>query len=678
MNFHSPLSWKKPFVRAASRLKRGASGVSRRTLDDSSSFTTYRTHSNSSTAHTRMSLDLAGNCSEDSTTSDCTKSPGSTASPGTLKRKKLRKREIAKAPSAPDLSTATPTRESLDDGDKRTRRRGSKKGGGGDCISQQDSTPRKPSKDLESPRKSKSKKILSKDPPGTKSIIKVDRLEEQVVEEAPLEVKARSKTAKAKTKKKKKKSAITADGEAKKKKSKTKKSACKKKSKEVVADENIESTDQGELRKSLRSLTSSGSFSLNGSTRDLGNASVCSEAGVTCIHAEMDMDINTSQSERSWPRRSMPLHHRSSSLKPCLRKTSLEEPSFLDLGASAPSFPLTDDGDQSTSSQEFILPLSGSAVKLGDFIQSQRPPSFDPFEGLGEPKCDRHTISGGSVDLADLFGAISLDGTRSIDESFDFDLSGSRNRSRSYHGSQRARSASPGCLAGRKKALIGDWTAPVDASEHWSSCHERRSLDGMSIPDIMSSSYHGSISVTTRSRTKSNRVDLDKSKGESSIWNSSDDIDLQSGHSGIDISLCDEVEFDEEEEFADDLFDSDIDDDLSDDDLKGDDDDILPPAWNKAGQERYLQRQVSDTSFDEPCSDDERAAFEGGEDEGCSYHEKRSMDGSIVPRSVASDDPDEGSSSPFEILQMTPRTKTKFMTKRKKLAMAAAATASLD
>jgi hypothetical protein len=672
---HSPLSWKKPFARAAPRLKR-VSGVSKRTLNDSSlsgTRTMDKTHSSSSTAHTIISPDVYGNCSEDSDSYN--RSPASTASPGTLKRKKLRKRALSKAPPAPlDLSPGTPIRKSLDDVEKRPKRRSSEKPG--DFSVQKDPAPRKSKKELDSPRKRKSKKVASKDPPGTKSIGNSDLLEEKVVDvEAAPEGEEKSKV----KKKKKKKKTAKKDGEKKKKKLKKSES----KNKETSGDGNIDKSQQ----EGSRSLHSYGSFSLNGDTRDEGDqdASIRSEAGATAIRTEIyasmssDTGFQKAHSER-------PSHFPRSILKPCLRKISMEEPSFLNLGASAPSCPATThDGDQSVSSEEeFILPLaSTSGVKLGDFIQTQRPPSFDPFAGVGAPGYDRNAVSGGSIDLCDLFEAVSLDGTKSTDGSFDADPFSS-NKSSSRRGSQRtsrsrsrsnSRSASPGRLTGRKKALIGDWTAPVDASDHWSSCHERRSLDCLSVPD-MNNSYHGSFSTVTKSRTRSNRLDLDKSKGDSTLWNSADDIDLRSGHSRLDISTCDESG---QDEFADDLFDIDIDNDdfLSDDDIKEDEDDDEPSTKKTAGQGRNLQRQISDTSFDGPSSDDELAAFDDAEDDGCSYHEKRSTDGSIPLPPGVSDDPEEDlSSCQFEILQMTPRTKTKFMTKRKKLAMAAAVAAS--
>jgi len=178
-------------------------------------------------------------------------------------------------------------------------------------------------------------------------------------------------------------------------------------------------------------------------------------------------------------------------------------------------------------------------------------------------------------------------------------------------------------MAARKKALITDWTAPVDANRHWSSCHEPRSIDAFAL--VADNSFHGSSSVTpvTVSKTTSRRNSIDSSHRVMKC----SDHEVSTGA----------------EEFADDMFDSDAEDEyLSDEEIKD------SPAIQHS--RKTVQRNISETSFDAFCLEDVRAAFEDTDR------------GSDVPSSTSED---------FAILQMTPRTQIKFITKRKKEALVA-------
>ena len=110
-----------------------------------------------------------------------------------------------------------------------------------------------------------------------------------------------------------------------------------------------------------------------------------------------------------------------------------------------------------------------------------------------------------------------------------------------------------------------------------------------------------------------------------------------------DISTCDG------DEFAEDLFDSDSDDDerMSDEELKE------SPSVSLG--RKSACRTISETSFDSTCLEEVRAAFGEGD---------ASLDGEDKElRST-------GSTEVFEILQMTPRTRRKAISKRKKAALA--------
>lgn len=227
----------------------------------------------------------------------------------------------------------------------------------------------------------------------------------------------------------------------------------------------------------------------------------------------------------------------------------------------------------------------------------------------------------GSLDLDDIFQVSSChDGTTKSTASSTEKTQGSS----SHH--RRSRLTSPGRKGGRRTTLIADWTAPVDASLHWSSCHESSSFDFLAAPE---NSVHGSASITpttvSKTSTKLNSMD------------SSHRITKLSDH---DMSTC------EGEEFAEDMFDSDADDDsLSDDELKD--------SRSISIGRKPACCSISETSFDSTCIEEVRAAFEESD--------AVSDGGDSAPRST-------GNAEVFEILQMTPRTRAKAVSKPKKAA----------
>ena len=154
---------------------------------------------------------------------------------------------------------------------------------------------------------------------------------------------------------------------------------------------------------------------------------------------------------------------------------------------------------------------------------------------------------------------------------------------------------------------------------------------------------------------------------------------LQDDHSNDGVSTGDEIEEFGEEDFDDDVFNSDAEDETGDRRGKvkkqlqrdsGDKGFFIDGDRSKNGQGgasgdgTTLVRQVSDTSFDAAGSDEERAAFGSHDDHGEPLAKKkggsthRSSSSSLIPKEQ------EDSSCPFEIVQMTPRSKSKKSVKR--------------
>lgn len=280
-----------------------------------------------------------------------------------------------------------------------------------------------------------------------------------------------------------------------------------------------------------------------------------------------------------------------------------------------------------TSRDDSITSPSASDTKptscgtLDEFFQNHQP-LLDPLDPWVTRKQRSQEDGCDSLDLDDLFQSCNDTTTKSTTSSTE-----KTQGSSSHH--RKSRLASPGRKGGRRTTLIADWTAPVDASLHWSSCHESCSFDFLAAPE---NSVHGSASITptTVSKTSTKVTSTD----------SSHRITKLSDH---DISTCDG------EEFAEDMFDSDNDDDrLSDDELKE------SPSISLG--RKSACRTISETSFSSSCIEEVRGAF----DEGDAF----SSDGDDKAQRSS------GSSEIFEILQMTPRTRTKVISKRNLLAQA--------
>ncbi len=462
-----------------------------------------------------------------------------------------------------------------------------------------------------SPKKRKVKK--SSNLPAVNASEDVDRLEETT--DTKRAKKSNTPKKKKKTKKgerdtKDKKKLVTDET----KKKKKKKKATTTKAKEVLVDiERVQPCDED------TSIYSCGSFSLDTCPRSgLGVTSSPLEVSTRAEDSSIHSTASSIKSSRLSRRSSM------SATVSALKLTSIEELTSK-LSQSLPVLFFSDDFSHHTGQGD---PKPASSGTLDSFIQSHQS-CFDPFEtekvrGQSSQSWERHTDASGSLDLDDIFPvASSNDGTTiSTVSSVDRFWGNSSNRS--------SRRTSPGRMGARRKALITDWTAPVDANRHWSSCHEPRSLDLLSLAD---NSFHGSASVTPICVSKS-----------TSRTNSSDHSKKVIKCSDHDVSTCGG------EEFADDMFDSDIEEEnLSDEELKN-----SPGIPNT---KKPLYRNLSETSFDAFCLDDERAAF--GETE----------QGSTVPLPF---------NEVFEILQMTPRTQNKFITNREKFALVAAAVPALN